>query len=191
MLILMADQVDNGDIEVKPFDTARSTVLHSEGGVAVYGGQGGGARAPFMVMCVLGTDAAGKQQIQRSYAHPGVEKERPLLVDSDYERKTLARFAGASRAGCQARRQDYCRQARIRRRPGLRPDFVVRCGSHQAWVETMGSDDPQYLARKAGVHELMAAHVTLMLDERSKPGADSDIGKRIASWAGRMIRQSP
>jgi hypothetical protein len=186
LLILLAGRVDAASrtIEVSAGKALPVVKLQVEQKIAVYGGQGEGARAPFVVICLLALDEAGAQRIVRAYAHPVYRFGRPVLVDSDLERKTLDDLLSAAQWLQATKRLVVTVDKPVFDvATGLRPDFVVRQGSRSLWIETMGSDQPGYRERKSRVHEAMRRNTDLMLDERANPAVKSEIGRQVIKWA--------
>jgi hypothetical protein len=135
------------------------------------------ARAPYLAACLV---ARPKQSdpvcVMKAYVHPCVSARDLMLVDSNYERRTLAELKRllqflASRQGIHMRIEKPMMDVkesfdlddpRVAAREPCIPDFILRInsvpdgGTPAVIVETMGFGNDTYRSRKAATHEIMA-----------------------------------
>jgi hypothetical protein len=131
-------------------------------------------RPPFVAVCLIGRVAADAPvEVLSAYVHPCASTGHLMLLDSDYERQTLAQLRSV---------QSWLRRHRgtlvtIEKplfdlrppalqdappRPPLLPDFLVRAAGADGKrspiivVETMGLAEPSYRKRKERPHVEMA-----------------------------------
>lgn len=189
--------------------------LAVSGRVAVFGEGVGGtretlaaraARAPYLGACVVGRSAEnGEVEILSAYLHPCASPSHLMLVDSDYERQTLAQlrslqaWIGAKRRVSMTIEKPVfdlldhgnADEGVAGRGPCI-PDFVLRAsgvgagGRHTAIVETMGYSDEAYWAGKERMHKTMSAALAgapVVLHDLSR-GASGEADREF--WLGLM-----
>ncbi len=135
------------------------------------------ARAPYFAACLIGRPKmADPVCVMKAYVHPCASSRGLMLMDSNYERRTLAELKRLQqflshklgirmiiekpmldiRSG-----DDFDDQATAAREPCI-PDFILRAdtvpdgGEAVVLVETMGFASETYRSRKAVTHEIMA-----------------------------------
>lgn len=138
--------------------------IHVSGRIAVYGGMDLEARFPMLMIARI-IKRGDSVEASRAYLHPILSEKRWLLVDSDYERKA---FEVIEQTCLQLERR-YGIAWSVEKplfnweSTGARPDFVIRASlsgrSVSIVVETMGSDDPEYAARKAETVARLTHHI--------------------------------
>jgi hypothetical protein len=128
--------------------------------------------------------------IDKAYLHPVLNEHHWMLVDSQYEREAMAAIISA----CDAlKRKDI--ECQVHKpihdwgQTNARPDFVVvgKCKGrqHTVIVETMGTDDPEYTARKRNTVAKLAPY-TVFEDKRYR--ADGKVDERLFRFLfGNMI----
>jgi hypothetical protein len=148
------------------------------------------ARSPYVAFCIVARPTPiDPVQIIAAYVHPCASMQRMMLVDSDYERQTLALLVQFQRQ--MARRHQAAviidklmesigpeTDAQGTPCPPLIPDFVVTAryrdgGERRAVVETTGYADEGYRARKLRLHPEMqrAAGAAVVLEhDFQRPG---------------------
>lgn len=159
------------------------------GAIKVFGGDKSAKRFPMLGMCLVKpNDKVGfRGEIKEVFLQPVYSFDRWILLDSDYERKTLDDL------------RDVCgwlaveKQIRIRvNKPlfewestGERPDFVLQTEQGQSIVvETMGYDDVDYESRKQELASRIGCEV--YFDRRWEKGAagpNRELKDAIADWA--------
>jgi hypothetical protein len=166
------------DVRGQELITLSGHVLPVLGRVAVFGEapedelDPPGVRAPSLALCLLARPSPLEPvQVCSAYVHPCASSDRVMLVDSDLERRTLARLLSfqsrmwsehAAITKIEKPLDDLgprCGGSRPTR-PPLIPDFVVsvrdRFGDERRLVvETMSYADSSYRERKERLHPLM------------------------------------
>ncbi len=171
-------------IRMKEVLSGRLRTLNGEefpvvGRLAVFGerpedepGPAEDARSPYIALCIVARPTPiDPVQIVSAYVHPCAAMQRVMLVDSDYERQTLAVLLQFQRQ--MARRHQAAviieksmesigpeTDASGTPCPPLIPDFIVTAryrdgGARRAVVETMGYADEGYRERKLRLHPEM------------------------------------
>ena len=135
------------------------------------------ARAPYLAACVVGRAAeGGPVEALSAYAHPIAGEGHLMLVDSDFERRTLAQVRSlqtwlAAKKGIRLTIEKPLFDITPSEdgdpdgvaRPPCIPDFVVRAegvtqvGCPRVIVETMGFADEGYRRTKVRTHAAMSA----------------------------------
>lgn len=189
--------------------------LAVSGRIAVFG-EGVGAirespaaragRAPYLGACVVGRSAEnGAVEILSAYLHPCASPTHLMLLDSDYERQTLAQLRSLQ-AWIDAKRRvsmtiekpvfdllDRGNEVEVAAGKGpCIPDFIVRAkgggagGCQTAIVETMGYSDETYWEGKVRMHKTMSAALAgapVVLHDLST-GASGEVDREF--WRGLM-----
>ena len=168
--------------------TGRTFSLPVLGAMHVFGGDISAARFPMVVIALI-RRIDGKACLQSAYAHPVLSERRWMLVDSDLERRTYDDLASV----CAELVQHHGVHVLIDKpvtnleASSERPDFVlsiVRNEKRQVMVvETMGFDDPQYLARKRDLVE--NSNCPFFFDHRAaiKTQSNLELVRAVRDWA--------
>lgn len=179
VLIARLEAIHSGALEPMAGDP-----IPVRGRIAVFGeraGRGGSladnARAPYLAACVVGrAEDDGPVEVLSAYAHPCASADHLMLVDSDYERRTLAQLRSLQEwlekkrgVGLTIEKPvfelgsvDEGENSSVGRGVCI-PDFVLRAtgvgdGGHEiAIIETMGFADASYRTRKTRMHAMMSA----------------------------------
>lgn len=150
---------------------------------------GPGTIGPYLAIGLV-AKVAGKEsaEIVQAYVHPAYDFESLLLVDSDLERQTLAILI-ERQADMKERKnpysiiKPYVDLIEPESNTPYRPDFVVKAGSREIAVETMGYVDEEYVARKSRMHEVMRKPYDEVIEHR--PGInDDDLRAKIEEFVG-------
>ena len=150
---------------------------------------GPGTIGPYLAIGLV-AKVAGKEsaEIVQAYVHPAYDFESLLLVDSDLERQTLAILI-ERQADMKERKnpysiiKPYVDLIEPESNTPYRPDFVVKAGSREIAVETMGYVDEEYVARKSRMHEVMRSRYDEVIEHR--PGInDDDLRAKIEGFVG-------
>lgn len=150
------------------------------------------ATGPFLVLVSLKYDRkTDAVKAYRAYAHPrfferGGHEWSYTPVDSDYERKALGALLWVAKKGREHDIDLLVEKPLFDLEPEVggptcRPDFLIRYGDRRIVVETMGSDEDEYLDRKTRTHATMEKIGKVILDNRV--GVDPKLANRI------LIRQ--
>jgi hypothetical protein len=136
--------------------------------------------------------SGGALVAHKLYAHPIASVDHWMLLDSNLERQTLAdlRSVTAWLESAKAITVSIEKPLFGWHDTGERPDFVVqKLGqdgrrSHMV-VETMGLDDPEYVARKQAMRtKFFQRGVEVYWDMRAAdPGASKALRSAVARWA--------
>lgn len=135
------------------------------------------ARTPYVVMISAKFDEKTKTlRLIRGYAHPRYADSTAYKwslcpVDSDYERKALGALLYVVRKTAEQGAKIELEKPLFDLVPagqsmGCRPDFLVHARGKTLCIETMGSNDPEYRARKVGIHAIMRQIGPVIEDER-------------------------
>jgi len=136
------------------------------------------ARAPYLAACLVARPNANDSVcLMKAYVHPVASLRDLMLVDSNYERRTLAELKRlqqvlSSKWGIRMaiekpmldiRNAEDLDDPGIAAREPCIPDFILRAGpvsggqARVVIVETMGFASETYRSRKAATHEIMAS----------------------------------
>ncbi len=181
LLLLTARAVDSGLIRV-----AGGASLPVKGRISIFGEVEGHGRTsdifarrpPYLVMALAGQIHADDPiSLLKAYVHPVASPARLMMLDSDFERKTLHELQGVAtwlrdkrgvRMTIEKPQFDITPSGTHNSGQGSGPeigppcipDFVVKVhsGSRSGAivVETMGYPNPRYRERKANVHPRMS-----------------------------------
>ena len=166
------------------------------GEIKVFGGDKSAKRFPMLGMCLVKPSDKGgfHGEIKEVFLQPVYARDMWMLLDSDYERKTLTDL------------REVCgwlaetKQIRIRvHKPlfewestGERPDFVLQTETAQGQsmvVETMGYDEIEYESRKQELASRVGCAV--YFDRRwgrEAAGPNMELMDAVADWAmGRAV----
>jgi hypothetical protein len=135
------------------------------------------ARAPYLAACLVARPKASDPVcVMKAYVHPCASSRDLMLVDSNYERRTLAELKRlqqflSHKQGIRSvienpmldiRSRDNFEDPMIAAREPCIPDFILRTdpvpdgGAPVVVVETMGFVSETYRSRKAIAHKIMA-----------------------------------
>jgi hypothetical protein len=158
------------------------------GQISIYGGDGAAARYPMLMYAKIMRSKGEPPRIAKAYLHPVLSTKQWMLVDSDYERKAFH----AIESGCYVldKRGIKCQIDKPVYNWGeteARPDFVITAHkggkSHSLIVETMGTDDPDYTARKKEtVARLSGFKVFEDLRYKNSPSADGNLVRFVIGY---------
>lgn len=167
----------------------RDTVLELERPVNVFAGAAP-ARSPYAVLISAKLDeTADRLRLVRGYAHPRYTDPKSKAyqwslcpVDSDYERQALGALLYVARKAAEQGTSVTIEKPLFDMVPdgsdeGCRPDFLARVNERLISVETMGSNDPDYRARKRRTHAIMRRLGAVIEDERV--GVEPDKANRV------------
>lgn len=147
-------------IEDHSLVTSKGFTLPVSGKIARFGEDG--TAGPYLVMALVGWDRDAQDwRALRAYAHPLHSSALLIPVDSNLERKTLKLLIKLQEWLLDKKSVRIIIEKPLAdmptgsRSPAVRPDFLLRVGMKTVVVETMGYDDPEYLASKARTHPLM------------------------------------
>lgn len=181
VLLTIITGVGQGTLMVDP-----QTHLPVHGRISVFGEPDGNGRdtpghrsvrAPYLAVCLIGRPTKEEPvALLRAYAHPCASQRHLMLVDSNFERRTLYRLISlqrwlAGRLGIAVDIEKPCFDiAPDSADPALAPvhepcipDFILRAspvpagGADTVIVESMGYGDALYRTRKQLAHARMSA----------------------------------
>jgi len=163
------------------------------------------ARAPYLAACLVARPKADDPVcLMKAYVHPCASARDLMLVDSNYERRTLAELKRLQqflsyRQGILMviekpmfdirNEEDFDDPAIAAREPCI-PDFLLQTnpppkgGAAMVVVETMGFASEAYRSRKAVTHQLMAATLRALLvtHDFHFPAAQTQVERDRSFW---------
>jgi hypothetical protein len=163
------------------------------------------ARAPYLAACLVARPkAADPVCVMKAYVHPCASARDLMLVDSNYERRTLAELKRLQQflSHKQGMRmviekpmldirngEEFDDPAIAAREPCI-PDFLLQTdpapngGAAVVVVETMGFASDTYRSRKAVTHQLMAATLKapLVIHDFHFPAAQTQVERDRSFW---------
>lgn len=156
-----------------------------DGHISIWGDDVAPARYPMLMYAKVTRKPREAPRIIKAYLHPILSLDHWMLVDSNYEREAFKTIQLACRVlekkgiSCNIEKPIY-----NWRDTDARPDFVIngrRNENNQILVvETMGTSDPEYAARKKITVSKLAAY-TVFEDHRHQ--AASDVDSRLLRFA--------
>jgi hypothetical protein len=163
------------------------------------------ARAPYFATCLIARPKeADPVCVMKAYVHPCASSRDLMLVDSNYERQTLAELRRLQQflSHKQSIRMviekpmleirsgdDFDDPASAAREPCI-PDFILRTdgvpdgGAPIVVIETMGFASETYRSRKADTHEIMAntMKAPLVIHDFHFPVAQTQVERDRRFW---------
>lgn len=184
-LLFMADEISQEENCIKVNDHA----IKIDGTFRVFAGASMEVRSPFLVLASLKLNPAGELMIPHAYAHPAMVS-RLVPVDSNYERVAADALLWLARTAKDKYGVDVVIEKPVSDRcpdgdTPVRPDFEIHAGGRILVIETMGSDDPVYRARKQRMRALMQQIGPVYQDERvdvDPKEANSRLTRFVFGW---------
>lgn len=205
-----------GSIRAGVLEPIAGEAIPVRGRIAVFGERPGeeseirttpSVRAPYLAACVVGrAEDNGPVEVLSAYVHPCAGEHHLMLVDSDYERRTLRQLRHLQ-AWLSAKRGVSLAIEKpvfdlgppcdddgfLEGRDPCLPDFILHATGAGARktiiVETMGFADEVYRVRKARMHEIMSAALEgapVVPHEMPGDGSGEKRDRDRALWRGVM-----
>ena len=190
--------IESADLKARTarvIDYQTTFQISISGDMRVSAGDVSPARFPMLALAAVKL-SGGALVAHKLYAHPIASVDHWMLLDSNLERQTLAdlRSVSAWLESAKAITVSIEKPLFAWHDTGERPDFVVQRRAQDGhWsymvVETMGFDDPKYLARKQAMRgKLLQQGVEVYWDMRaSDPDASKALRSAVARWALRTL----
>ncbi|MPW21717.1 conserved hypothetical protein [Paraburkholderia piptadeniae] len=201
LLLFVADEIRAGGAIKKT--SMGECVVRPEKGIRAGGRDQRLTQPPYWVLTVVDRDRDGNARFREAFAQHAHSFARPVPLDSQYERITLKllfrlmEWVKKHGVGVTLSKPLFDREVRQIDKPSLwcRPDFELTFRSagavgvaprlHRLVIETMGADDPDYLARKSRTHEIMKRRGILIehqvADDDAQQERDDAFFRRVAA----------
>lgn len=152
-------------------------------------GLANGTAGPFLVIAVLGRSADGNAEIRRAYAHPVLDNDRLVLVESNNERRVLRfleEIVGRLQMNVSVHKPIFP-VAGTR----LTPDFVLSAANRPPlYIEVLGFAWADYLLTKevhAEVLRRTGAYVSFKAFRSSWGGEFRRLKSSVREWASGVV----
>lgn len=201
-LLFVADEATSAT--ATKFTSWKPAVVSPASPVRIGGRDQNFANPPYWVLAVVDRDDNGTARVREAFAQHAFDKDRPLPLDSNYERRTLALLLEVmeyvKKKGITVTLRKPLFDSEVTLADGemghCRADFEleVRAPGGSAatpgrlLIETMGADSQEYLDQKAATHAIMRRRGALIEHEVRNDGqqdARDDQFKRRA--IGRVL----
>ncbi|KJJ97314.1 hypothetical protein [Ralstonia sp. R-29] len=173
----------------------KPAVVSPASGIRIGGRDQNFANPPYWVLAVIDRDDNGVARVREAFAQHAFKMNRPIPLDSSYERQTLKLLLDAmqwvKKKGVTVTLKKPLFDSEVTLADGTithcRADFELEVHapmgangeSRRVLVETMGADSQEYLDQKAATHAIMRQRGAIIEHEVRNDGEQADRDDRL------------